>query len=248
MHRVTVDREATLAGLWSLVEEAAQGGAELVLAAEAAPTGLVNCDEPASDLALGESVPGPFVDALASHSRRLGVYLGAGVLEREGDSLYDTAVLLDPQGHLVLKYRRITPGWHGRNADPNVYRHGSEVGTCPTPWGRTAFLLCGDLFSDRLVDEVRRQDVGCLLVPMARCFGDGRWDQERWDREEEPQYIARAVRSGAATFIVNYLAGPDLDGWGSFGGALAVAPTGAVLGRLRVGTTGVLLVNWPSGQ
>lgn len=241
VHRVTSSRGETTAGLASLVEQAACSGAGLVLAAEAALTGLVNDDDPTRDLSLGETVPGPFVDGLAVLARRYGIYLGAGLLEREGGGLYDTAVLLGPRGELVLKYRRITPGWHGSGADPAVYLSGNDLVTCGTPLGETAFLLCGDLFDDVLVDQLRQRAVDCLLVPIARCFGDGAWDQGRWS-EEEAAYAGRAVRSGALTLVVNYLASPDLDGYGAFGGALAVARDGRVLGRIPVGRTGALLV------
>lgn len=220
VHRVTSSRDETTAGIVSLVERAARGGAGLVLAAEASLTGLINDDDPARDLSLGETVPGPFVDGLTVLARRYGIYLGAGLLEREGGCLYDTAVLLGPHGDLVLKYRRISPGWHGRGADPAVYPPGEDIGTCRTPLGETAFLLCGDLFDDELVDRVRQRAVDGLLVPMARCFGDGAWDQARWDAEA-PGYVERAVRSGALTLVVNYLASIDLDGYGAFGGALA---------------------------
>ena len=44
------------------------------------------------------------------------------------------------------------------------------------------------------------------------------------------------------TLVVNYLALIDLDGYGAFGGALAVARDGCVLGRMPVGRTGVLWV------
>jgi len=241
VHQVTSSRDETIAGLAALVEESVRTGAGLVLAAEAALTGLINDDVPARDLSLGETVPGPFVDALAALARRHGIYLGAGLLEREGGGLYDTAVLLGPQGDLVLKYRRISPGWHGKGADPAVYRAGEDVVSCGTPLGETAFLLCGDLFDDGLVDQVRQRAVSCLLVPMARCFDDGAWDQARWD-EEVPDYAGRAAKSGALTLIVNYLASTELDGAGAFGGALAVARDGRVVGSMPVGRTGVLLV------
>jgi nitrilase len=42
------------------------------------------------------TVPGPEVDALASATREAGVYLIIGVIEREGGTLYCTALFFGP--------------------------------------------------------------------------------------------------------------------------------------------------------
>jgi hypothetical protein len=41
--------------------------------------------------------------------------------------------------------------------------------------------------------------------------------------------------------MVNYLADRELDG-GSFGGAMAVSPTGEIIGSLPIGKAGILYV------
>ena len=50
--------------------EAAEAGAALVVFPEAVLTGLVNNDDPAHDLPLGQAVPGPATDALGALARR----------------------------------------------------------------------------------------------------------------------------------------------------------------------------------
>ena len=81
--------------------------------------------------------------------------IGLELLERDGGCLYDTAVLLDHAGEIALHYRRIQPQWHGRHADPAVYRQGSELPVAQTPFGVLVFLLCGDLFDDEITARVR---------------------------------------------------------------------------------------------
>jgi predicted amidohydrolase len=72
-------------------------------------------------------------DDLCRLSREAAVWMGIGLLERSGERLYDTAILIDPGGEIRLQHRRIQPQWHGRRADPRVYCEGSEITTCQTP-------------------------------------------------------------------------------------------------------------------
>jgi len=163
-----------------------------------------------------------------------------GLLERDGECLYDSAVLLGPNGDIRLKYRRIQPQWHGRNADPNVYRPGDRMLAVSTPWGSLAFAICGDLFDDSIVAQVRAVSPDYLLWPIARSFSDGSFDQGRWDREEEPEYVARAALTGCTTLLVNLLEDPSLAHYPSVGGAIVVSATGDIVARWPLGQPGIL--------
>jgi len=220
--------------------EAGAAGADLVLFGEAAPTGLINNDDPTHDLPLGDPIPGPVTERLAKCARRCGLYLATGLLERKGRSLYDSAVLLDPDGTLLFKYRRIQPQWHGRNADPGVYRQGDRVVKADTPIGSISVMLCGDIGDAAIVARVRQTHPDYLLFPFARNFNDGSFDQERWDREEEAWYVERAAAVGCTTLMVNMLYDPEQLEYPSFGGALAVSAAGDVLARWPLGKQGIL--------
>ncbi|MCL6580799.1 MAG: carbon-nitrogen hydrolase family protein [Firmicutes bacterium] len=245
-HRVTLDRDENLAGVLEAAAGAAAQGAELVLFPEAALTGLMNNDDPGHDLPLGVTVPGPEADRLAAAARSNGVYLGIGLLEREerpeGAVLYDSAFLFDPAGRIVLKYRRISPGWHGRRADPRVYRAGTEVPAVRTPLGTVSFLICGDLFDDRLLGLVRDLRPDWLLLPYERCFDDFSYDQRRWDRYVAWRYARRARVAGVPLLMAGSVISPELGG-GAFGGAMAVSAEGRILASLPLGRVGTLAVD-----
>jgi N-carbamoylputrescine amidase len=242
VHRVLTDASATMAGMLRMASEAADAGAGLVVFGEAALTGLAKSDNPARDLALGQPIPGPVTGWLSALARERGVWLGAGLLEREGNRLYDSAVLLGPEGGIALKYRRIHPGWHGPEADPTVYNHGSQLNTVDTPLGRFAFLICGDLFDDGLVRRVGAHAPDWLLFPFARSFDDGSCSQERWEREEVPVYVERVRLAGVTTLMANYLGDRGLDD-DSFGGAMVVSAQGQVLASYPLGRAGMLLAD-----
>lgn len=245
VNRVSLDVAANLNLMVRMAQTAADAGADVVLFPEAALTGLINVDDPGRDLPLGQPVPGPATETLAAVAQAHKLWLGMGLLERDGARLYDTAVLLSPAGAIALKYRRITPGWHGRHADPAVYGHGTGVPVLRTPWGRLAFLLCGDLFDDELVHHVRALELDFLLLPFARSFDDGVCDQVRWDQEELGAYAARIRIVGVTTLLVNYLDAGDLKDDNSFGGAWLVSSAGEVLAQYSLGHIGLLLVEMP---
>ncbi len=239
---VSPDVAANLNMMVRMAQTAADAGADVVLFPEAALTGLINDDNPAHDLSLGQSVPGPAIEVLSAVAQARSLWIAVGLLERDGARLYDTAVLLSPTGEVALKYRRITPGWHGQHADPAVYGHGTAVSAVQTPWGKVAFLLCGDLFDDALVQHVRALDLDFLLVPFARSFDDGMCDQARWEREEMDAYAARVRMAGVTTLLVNYLDAGDLIDDHSFGGAWLISEVGEVLAQYPLGHAGLLLV------
>ena len=243
VNRVLPDIDANLATILNMASEAAKKKAELVVFPEAALTGLINNDDPAHDLPLGQAIPGQVTEALAELCREKRLWLAIGLLERDGEKLYDTAVLLTSDGRIGLKYRRIHPGWHGRNADATVYCQGTKLPKVETPLGVFAFLICGDLFDDELVRRVRGLGLDWLLFPFAREFDDGSRSQERWDKEEKPEYLQRVNLVGVTTLMTNYLAGQGLADDNSFGGAMVALDDGAVIDSLPLGKDGLLLVD-----
>ncbi len=243
------ERAQNLGSMLAMAESAAAKGADLLLFPEASLTGLINRDEPAEDLPLGVSVPGPITDRLSQKARELGVHLALGLLERDGDRLFDTALLFDPCGELVLRYRRISSGWHGLAADPEVYGHGDAVRAVDTQLGRVAFLICGDLFSDE-ASTAGGMSFDWLLVPYARCSDEPGYDQNRWESEEEPHYSARVRELGVTTLMANYLAPGEICrgmcGWcsgGAYGGAMVILGDGTIAAKKPAGEEGMLLAD-----
>jgi len=221
---------------------AAAERADLILFAELAATPGDNNDDPEHDLPLGQAVPGEVTDRLGTLARRHQVYVGIGMLEREGNCLYDTAVLLGRDGDLGLKYRRIQPQWHGSKADPNVYRQGDEMPMASTEFGRLCFAICGDLFDDAIAARIRQISPDYVLWPIARNFSDGSFNQDKWDLEEDRNYVAAAAGTATTTLMVNRLVDPASSDWPSFGGALAVSKKGQVIARWPLAKPGILYI------
>ncbi|MDQ1696479.1 MAG: deaminated glutathione amidase [Frankiaceae bacterium] len=101
------DKSANLTRLVSLVGQAAEGGAGLLLAPEAAMHGFGRADLPLAPIA--EPLDGPFVTGLQEAARRYAVAVVAGMFETvAGDATraYNTAVAVGPDGTLTGRYRK----------------------------------------------------------------------------------------------------------------------------------------------
>lgn len=85
-------------------------------------------------------VPGPVTNAVAAQARSLGVVVVLGVNERDHDSLYNTQLIFDETGALVLKRRKITPTFHERM----IWGQGDASGlkVVETGIGRIGALAC----------------------------------------------------------------------------------------------------------
>lgn len=241
---VTNDRDANIAEITRMVREAAGSGAHLVVFGETAVTGMINNDDPDHDLPNGDTIPGPTIELLSSLAKDHRTWLAIGLLEREDGRLYDSAVLLSPFGDIALKYRRIDPRWHGKKADPGVYCQGTELAKTETEYGSFAFLICGDLWDDQLRQRVRELKPDHLLHLFARCFDDGSRDQDRWEKEEIPEYERRVREIGIPTLAVSYLSSLDLpEEATTVGGAMVFTADGLVKTKQSLGASGILYID-----
>ncbi|MPY65909.1 carbon-nitrogen hydrolase family protein [Deinococcus sp. SDU3-2] len=227
------DLAGNLGRIEAAVQDAALAGASLAVFAETALTGWAHTGRDAdTDRPLALEVRGPELVRLREVAYRYGIWLAFGLLERDGDALYDAALLLDPQGETRLHFRRLSPGWRWPDAGP-AYREGTAVPTAPTPFGRVAFLLCGDAFSPEAVALARAAQPDLLLLPFARGFDEDAPDAVAW--QDEPQVYAEALAGAApVTLAVNSL------GAGMVGGAF-VLKRGRVAARWPIQTPGLLL-------
>ncbi len=225
--------QANLAALARRLDEIAPQGPRFVLLPECTLTGYLCATE---DLArFAEPIPGPTTAALGALARRYGVYLGGGLLERTPQGVYDSAVVLSPQGTVALHARKVyeQPPFQ-RAAAPTL----AEVGGV-----RLGVLICGDLFHPPAWEALRAQRPQLVWVPLARSFAGRSPDPQRWEREERAVYVRQATGLGAPVALVNALEVDEPEP--AFGGALVVLPSGQVLAEAPHGSAEALVVEVP---
>ncbi len=182
---VVFDCAATLARVQKLAIDAAAGGAGLVLFPEAFISGYprgISFGTVIGDRTpegrdhfrrYWESsidVPGPVLDQLVVLAADLGIYMVIGVIEREGGTLYCTAVFVSPNGYLG-KHRKVMP----TAAERLVWGFG-DASTLPvfdTPFGRLGAVICWENYMPMLRMAMYSNGIQVYCIPTA----DGR---ETW--------------------------------------------------------------------
>jgi len=103
---------------------------KLVVFPEFSTTGLITDQNEVAQVA--EEIPGATVDLLCEKAREKKVYIAWGMVERDHDSFFNTAVLIGPEG-LLGKYRKNTLGRSGREMGQAWGKTNFSVATCLLP-------------------------------------------------------------------------------------------------------------------
>jgi predicted amidohydrolase len=99
------DKSVNLAQIRGKLREAAGAGARLTVFPECALTGY-SFTSKAEAWPHAEPLPGPAVERLAADCRELGVWAVVGLLERDGDRLFNACALVGPRG-FAAGYRKV---------------------------------------------------------------------------------------------------------------------------------------------
>ncbi|MFJ8933567.1 nitrilase family protein [Streptomyces sp. NPDC102364] len=135
------NKEANVAATMRQIRQAAAEGARLVVLPELASTGY-SFDTREEAYAHAEPVPdGPTCTRWAELASELDTYIVAGIAESDGVRLYDTAVLIGPEG-FIGKYRKT----HLWNREKLIFTPGSEYPVFETRIGRIGLLICWDIW------------------------------------------------------------------------------------------------------
>lgn len=120
---------------------------------------------------LAEPIDGPYIQQACQLSRELGVFLVFGFLEKADSLLYNTAILIDPAGDIIGRYRK-THFAQGYEINPPFYRPGNEYPVFDTPFGKIGIVIC----YDRQLPEPARimaiKGARILIVPAYGGYSD----------------------------------------------------------------------------
>ncbi len=157
----THNRPANLETSLNLALQAVNNGANLIVLPELANTGYLFTNRHDAFLH-AELIPdGPSMRAWMDFAQFHQVYLVAGLAERDGMQLFDTAVLLGPEG-FIGKYRKA----HLWNQEKLWFTPGNlGFPVFETPIGRIGLLICWDIWFPEVPRILTQQgaDIICSL-------------------------------------------------------------------------------------
>lgn len=241
--RTPATPEAALAHLRTLLDEAAAGGAQLILTPEASNFMEKRPERKAAVLADSEN--DAVVQGVRAFARERGVWtlLGSAMV-RSGDPsdprAANRSMLINDRGEIESTYDKL----HVFDVDlPNGDRYRESAGVRPgdravvaeTPWGRLGLTVCYDLRFPHLFRALAQAGADVIAVPAAftRPTGEAHW---------ETLLRARAIETGA--FVLAPAQGGDHeDGRSTWGRSMAVDPWGQVIAVLDHDEPGVLFTD-----
>lgn len=224
------------ANLWraeQMISDAAKAGAAAIVLPETLDLGWTA--SAAQDLA--EPIDGSHCTRLRAAARRSGIVIVAGLTERAGDLIFNSAVLIDADGSLVAVHRKI--------AELDFAREAYVTGQIPTvadsSIGIVGLAVCADLWTPRIGLELAAMGASILLSPCAWAVPPG------FDNTKTPYGLPwiESYRTIAQTYGVPVVGvsnvGPVTSGaWAGYaciGASIAMASDGSVVARGPFGST-----------
>jgi nitrilase len=251
---VLLDRAATLQQMVAAVAAAAGQGAGLVVFPEAYIPGYPTWTwrlKPGVDMTLAGEIHArlraqavdlargdlqPLSEAAAAH--RVTIVTGLNELDSEfsGTTLFDTVVVIGPDGRLLNRHRKLIP----TNPERMVWGRGDARGltVVDTPAGRLGALMCWENYMPLARYALYAQGLEVLVAPTWDCGDEWVASMRHIAREGGCYVIAAgtAIQAGdvPADFPERARVFPDAEDWLCDGDAVVVKPFGRVAaGPLR---------------
>jgi len=180
------DRSGNFVRVENAIREAKNGAAEIVCFPEMVILGWVNSD--AHERAC--PIPGEDSGRLCELAKKYGICLCAGLAEKDGKKLYDSAVLIDAKGRILLKHRKINI--LTELMEP-PYRPGEEVNAVETKFGKTGLLICADTHKDKILKRMAALKPDLLLVPYGYAERENNWPEHGKQLEKVVNNAARKI-------------------------------------------------------
>lgn len=145
-----------------LIAEAARQHADLVVL----PETITICGTGLSYAAAAEPIPGPSTDYFAGLARQHRVHLVVGLLERDRHLVYNVAVLIDPEGRILGKYRKVALP---RGEIEGGVTPGHDYPVFNTRFGRVGMMVCYDGFFPEVARQLSLNGAEVIAFPVWGC-------------------------------------------------------------------------------
>ncbi|GAA0358181.1 nitrilase family protein [Alkalibacterium iburiense] len=216
-----------------MIHQAAQKGADIIVLPESLDLGWTHPG--ARDKA--EPIPGKASYTLCEAANQAGIYVAAGLTEREGDEVYNAAVIISNQGEIILTHRKINE----LDFALNLYSKGNKINSVETEFGHIGLAICADLRAegDPIGNALGLMGSRILLSPSAWAVKPDHDNEREPYGEEWIEPYSKLARKYDMTVIgvsnVGWIEGGEWDGWKCIGSSIAVGPSGKLLAQASYG-------------
>lgn len=141
------------------VEATVRGKSDIILL----PEGITVVGTGKTYAEVAETIPGPTTARLGELARKRSSYVAAGIYEREGTAIYNTAVLLDRAGNIEGKYRKV---YLPREELEAGLTPGSDYPVFRTDFGTVGLMICYDVFFADPARALATKGAEIILMPI----------------------------------------------------------------------------------
>ncbi|MBS0211150.1 MAG: carbon-nitrogen hydrolase family protein [Planctomycetes bacterium] len=145
-----------------IIAQAAEQRVDLLVLPESLTwmgTGLAMAD-------VSEPVPGPSTEYFGALAKKHHMHLVPAIVEREGKLIYNTSVLIGPDGEIIGKYRKVTLP---RSEIELGVQPGNEYPVFETRFGRVGMMICYDGFFPEVARQLANNGAEVIAWPVAGC-------------------------------------------------------------------------------
>lgn len=142
-----------------LIEQAAGQQADLVCLGEC----ITKVGNGLSAAEAAETIPGPSTKYFGHLSKLHDLYLVIGLTERDGSVIYNTSVLMGPDGELVGKYRKVCLP---REEIESGVTPGTEYPVFDTRFGKLGMMVCWDVHFPEVARNLANNGAEVIALPI----------------------------------------------------------------------------------
>jgi predicted amidohydrolase len=221
------DREANLEKAKGMIAQAAENGADIVLLPEAMDLGWAH----PSALTDAASVPeGPTCRMLMERAREHQIHICAGLVEKSGEEVYNSALLISPSGEILIHHRKINI----LDIAQEYYGQGRGLKVVDTPFGSVGVMICADGFADQRVISQTLCYMGAdlILSPTSWALPPEKRDDKElataiWYNHYAPVAEKFNVHIAGCS-NVGELSGGPWKGFSAIGNSMVIGPEGQI--------------------
>jgi len=141
---------------------------------------------------LASRIPGSDTKRLSKLAKKYNIMLSIGLAEKDEGNLYDSVILMDASGKILLKHRKINILAHLMNPS---YNPGDRVSVIESSLGRIGLLICADTFRKDLLNDIKEKKPEILIVPYGWAEKREKWPKYGKRLESLVKNIAKKVNA-----------------------------------------------------
>ena len=210
-----------------MIEAAAKSGCNVILLPETIDFAWTH----PSALKESLSIPGPYSDLFCAMAKEYAIYICVGLTERTTKGNYNCALLIDSEGHILLKHHKINL----LEVEFPFYEVGRRLEVVNTPFGQIGVNICADNYIDAL-------DIGHTLARMGAqiILSPSSWTVDYSITEIDEPYMEKWLKPFqilaeshdiivASATSVGYIVGGPYEGKKKIGKSLVIDKNGILL-------------------